>query len=89
MIFFDPTLALDGVRQNLALLDRLSRSHYLSYSDAFPFNELRVFGWPPVAERLRAERLLNCQLSCRYRDPRVAELVVNIASMMAFKKARI
>jgi len=24
MIFFDPTLALDGVRQNLALLDRLS-----------------------------------------------------------------
>jgi hypothetical protein len=76
MIFFDPYQTLDGIRRNLALLDRLRASAYLSYSDAFPFNELEPFPWSRVRARLGAEGLLDPVTgACVYRDAAVARLV--------------
>jgi radical SAM superfamily enzyme YgiQ (UPF0313 family) len=37
LIFFDPYITLEGVRRNLALVEYLRNSDYLSYSDAFPY----------------------------------------------------
>ncbi|HEX5863899.1 MAG TPA: hypothetical protein VF014_06515 [Casimicrobiaceae bacterium] len=62
MIFFDPYLTLVGVRSNLALLEHIGRSKYLSYSHAFPFNELKPFAWSPVAARLRVKGCWTKQL---------------------------
>jgi anaerobic magnesium-protoporphyrin IX monomethyl ester cyclase len=76
LIFFDPLITLEGVRRNLALLEYVRRSEYLSYSTAFPFNELRPFSWSPVARSLRAKGLLDeASGACRYADPAVARLV--------------
>jgi radical SAM superfamily enzyme YgiQ (UPF0313 family) len=92
MIFFDPTLTLAGVRRNLALIERLRASEYLSYSDAFPFRELSPFCWSRVARTLRAEGLLNEEIArYRYRDPAVAQLAVFVRRLemhlpMTFKK---
>jgi hypothetical protein len=76
LIFFDPYVTLAGVRDSLALLERIRRSEHLVYSDAFPFNELLAFPWAPVSRRLRRDGLLEGAdvLPC-YRDPAVGELV--------------
>ena len=73
LIFFDPYATLEGVRKNLALLEYLRNSQHLSYSDAFPFNELNAFPWSRTARVLRKSGLLDdpgCR--SRFRDPRVA-----------------
>jgi len=75
LIFFDPYITLAGVKGNLELLEHLRSSEYLSYSDAFPFNELRAFAWSRVASILRKDNLLEHSGRCTYRDQRVARLV--------------
>jgi len=75
LIFFDPYITIEGVKGNLELLEHLRRSKYLSYSDAFPFNELTAFPWSRVASILRKDNLLAHGTRCRFRDPRVARLV--------------
>ncbi len=92
LIFFDPLLTLDGVRRNLALLDYVRRSEYLSYSTAFPLNELRPFSWSPVAAALRASGLLDeATGACRYADPSVTRLAAFVRRLrrhvpLRFKK---
>jgi hypothetical protein len=85
LIFFDPLLDLDGVRGHLDLLERIARSPTLAYSDAFPFNELRLFPWTPLNGRLRALGLLAAD-SCRwqYRDARVARLADFVRALHAW-----
>lgn len=83
LIFFDPYLTLDGVKSNLELLDHLRKSEYLSYSDAFPFNELTAFPWSRVRKALRKDSLLAGGICCRYRDRRVARLVQFSRSLRA------
>ena len=76
LIFFDPYTTLPGVRSNLALLEYLRDSPYLSYSSAFPFNELKPFPWSRIAARLKAGGLLDEQNNaCQYRDVAVECLV--------------
>ncbi len=76
LIFFDPYLTLQGVRRNLALIDYLHNKDCFSYSNAFPFNELKPFPWSKVAGRLKSEGLLNeGSYTCRFRDPAVERLV--------------
>jgi radical SAM family protein len=75
LIFFDPNVTLEGVKSNLALLGYLRNSEYLSYSDAFPFNELTAFPWSRVASTLGKDNLLAHGSRCRFRDQRVARLV--------------
>jgi radical SAM superfamily enzyme YgiQ (UPF0313 family) len=75
LIFFDPYITLAGVKNNLELLEHLGNSEYLSYSDAFPFNELTAFAWSRVASILRKDNLLEYNGRCTYRDQRVARLV--------------
>jgi radical SAM superfamily enzyme YgiQ (UPF0313 family) len=75
LIFFDPYTTLRGVRANLALLENLRRTTNLSYTSAFPYNELNPFPWARVTARLRSEGLLDeIQHSCRFKDPRVGRL---------------
>jgi len=75
LIFFDPYATLEGVRKNLALLDYLRKSEYLSYSDAFPFNELTAFPWSRVAAMLRNDGLSADENGrVPIRDQRVARL---------------
>ena len=75
VIFFDPYVTLEGVKSNLALLEYLRNSECLSYSDAFPFNELTAFPWSRVASILRRDNLLAYGSRCRFRDQRVTRLV--------------
>jgi hypothetical protein len=76
MIFFDPHISLKGVRRNLDLLEYVRQQEFLFYSNAFPFNELKVFPWSPVAARLRKEGLLDeATGACLYHDSRVGALV--------------
>jgi len=75
LIFFDPYVTLEGVKRNLDLLGYLRNSEYLSYSDAFPFNELTAFPWSRVASILSRDNLLAHGGRCRFRDQRVARLV--------------
>jgi radical SAM superfamily enzyme YgiQ (UPF0313 family) len=76
MIFFDPYLNMDGVRGNLAFIQYIYEKDRLSYTSAYPFNELKPFPWSPVANRLKSENLLNkIDYTCRYRDPDVWEVV--------------
>lgn len=92
LIFFEPYLTLSGVRSNLALLEYVGSRKYLSYSDAFPFNELKPFSWSPVATRLRSEGLLDEKTyTCRFRDPGVAQLAAFVRQLrertqLTFKK---
>lgn len=75
LIFFDPYLTLPGVRSNLTLLEYLRDSKYLSYSSAFPFNELKPFPWSRVADQLRTEGLLNeSNATCLFKDDKVSHL---------------
>ena len=84
LIFFDPYATLEGVRKNLALLEYLRNSQHLSYSDAFPFNELNAFPWSRTARVLRKSGLLD-DLGCRsrFRDPRVARLAEFVRRLKA------
>ena len=77
MIFFDPYLTMDGVRTNLAFIQYIYEKDRLSYTSAYPFNELKPFSWSPVANRLRSEGLLNeIDYTCRYRDLDVWKVVM-------------
>lgn len=86
MIFFDPYLTLEGVRNNLALLEYLREKDLFFYSSSFPFNELKPFSWSPIANQLKAEGLLNeFEDTCYYRDPKVgilAEWIRHIRSII-------
>ena len=59
LMVFGPYATLDTVRDDLRLLSRVRESRLLSYSDAFPFNDLRAFPWSRVAGRLRREGLFD------------------------------
>jgi hypothetical protein len=84
MIFFDPYLTLTGVRRNLALIGRLRDSALLSYSDAFPFRELKPFAWSRVARTLRRDGLIDEETArCRFRDPAVARLAAFVGRLEA------
>jgi hypothetical protein len=84
MIFFDPHLTLDGVRRNLEVLDYVRCSEYLSYSDAFPLNELKPFRWSRVAVALSAEGLVDeARETCHFRDPAVAALAALVRRLRA------
>jgi len=76
MIFFDPYLTMEGLRDNLAFMHYVYEKDRLSYTSAYPFNELKPFPWSPITKRLQAEGLLNeADYTCRYRDPDVWEVV--------------
>jgi radical SAM superfamily enzyme YgiQ (UPF0313 family) len=74
LIFFDPYINMKGVRDNVALLEYVKNSEYLSYSDAFPFNELIAFPWSRVSAVLRRDGLLQDDQRWVFRDPQVSRL---------------
>lgn len=81
LIFFDPSTTLAGVRRSLDLLAYIRDSRHLTYSDAFPFNELRVFSWSRVRSRLMADGSLGPGNTWRYADPAVAQLAAFVARL--------
>jgi radical SAM family protein len=83
LIFFDPYTTLAGVRRNLELLAYVRDSRHLAYSDAFPFNELRVFSWSRVRSRLLADGRLLAGDRWRYTDPAVARLAAFVSALQA------
>ena len=76
MVFFDPYMTLAEVRQNLKFIKYINKTKYISYSQAFPFNELKVYPWTPLREKLRLDKLLDeKRLLFHYKDPRVKQII--------------
>jgi hypothetical protein len=75
LIFLEPYMDFAAVRANLGLFEYLRQKTYITYSDAFPFNELRPQPWARISRLLRCDGLIgNVDGSCRFLHAGVGRL---------------
>lgn len=82
LIFLEPYMDFAAVRANLAFFDYLRHKTWITYSDAFPFNELKPHSWSRVSRVLQRDGLLEeSDYTCRFADAGVDRLARFVARL--------